>query len=257
MFTTMEVPFLQDFLRAATTCVMFFQSGSASNSYHDYFDRLHYLEDAQKYLLSYLGKVAPNPDQTSKIRLQMPIEDVRRYLRTIQLQVLITQLLGSKASKTVEERRSSTSSYLPTLFGNAQAKTDLISMLVELHNTPKVEDYILNIMEVQGLNPEDTLTKVAELASKEGLKGVLGVMMNMKKMQVLKETQYDELVIRMLGQCGASSLTLASKEWESFIKQMSSDERKVSKNGINSFSCSSISFGSAVGASALYLFVCR
>lgn len=207
---------------------MFFQSGSGNNSYQDYFDRLHYLEDAQKYLVIFLDKMANSSasDQSSKIRLQMPVEEVRKYLKTIQLQVLITQLLSGKP-KITEEQRASNSSSLPTLFGNTQAKTDLISLLVEYHNTPKVDDYVLSIIELHGLNAEDILTIVVGQTSREGLKGVLGVLLNMKKLQLLNDGQYDALVIRMLGQCGSTSLTVASKEWDSFIKHISSDERKV------------------------------
>ncbi|XP_055334784.1 uncharacterized protein LOC129585906 [Paramacrobiotus metropolitanus] len=219
--------FMKDYLRAAATCVKFFQSSSAANSYQVYFDRLHFLEDAQKHVNMYLERFASatNGEAVSKLRLSLPLEEVRKYLKTIQLQVSVTKILAGKLSR-VDEKRSN-GSPLPTLFGNLQAKIDVIGMLVEFHNTPKVDEYVLNIIEAQALNAEEILTKVATQAGREGLKGVLGVLLTMRKLQMLRDTQYDALVIRMIGHCDANSLTANTKEWEAFIKQISSDEQKV------------------------------
>ncbi|OWA52931.1 Zinc finger FYVE domain-containing protein 26 [Hypsibius exemplaris] len=218
--------FIKDYARAATTCIMFFQTGPPSNSYQEYFDRLHHLEEAQKHLAAYLAQhTALSAESINRIRLSMSPEEVRKYIKTIKLQITITQLLAAKPQN--EERRVSVSACLPTLFGNAQAKTDLIAMLLELHNTPKVDDSIAAVMDNHGLAAEEVLTKVAPLVSREGLKGILGVMLTMKKQKGLTDFAYDALVIRMIIQCGHASVALASKEWDTFIKQMSSDEKKV------------------------------
>ena len=206
---------------------MFFQTGPTSNSYQEYFDKLHHLEEAQKHLNTYLEQQnALSAESVNRIRLSMSTDEVKKYIKTIKLQITITQLLATKPLP--EERRiSQSSSALPTLFGNAQAKSDLIGMLLELHNTPKVDDCITAVIENHGLNAEDVLAKVAPLVSREGLKGILGVLLTMKKQKVLMDFAFDSLVIRMIGQCGASAVALASKEWDTFIKQMSSDEKKV------------------------------
>ena len=156
------------------------------------------------------------------MRSSMSTTETSKFLKTIQLQISITLFLSTNHPP---DNTGVTS--LPTLFGNAQAKTDLLSILLEHSATPSVEDDILAVIENHGIDVEEVLAKIAATASRECIRGILNVLSTLRKERKMADSAYDALVVRMIGQGGATVVAAAAKEWEVAIRQMSSDEKKV------------------------------
>nr|XP_054759360.1 zinc finger FYVE domain-containing protein 26-like [Lytechinus pictus] len=155
--------FMKDFVRAAMTCIKFFQTGATS--YSDLFERLHHVNRAKDHMTAVMddkqwGSVPrPSPGSPSSrgwagataetnIRLTLTPSELTKHLNTISLQIEVTTFLHRHLGKNslvppTSPTQTSTqqagltrkqsvvgggvqSSGLPTLFGNSMEKADVV-----------------------------------------------------------------------------------------------------------------------------------
>ncbi|XP_036363256.1 zinc finger FYVE domain-containing protein 26-like [Octopus sinensis] len=154
--------FMKDFIRASMTCTRYFYLGSGQ-SYGDLASGINCLYEAEKHLHSYLepsqwGNV-PKPhflaslspgatpqkssslmstemEETAVRLIKVPSEVQKQILR-IRLQIEVTKFLEACLNKADNSAANVAASYLashkygaPTLFGNAQIRMDLVTMIL-------------------------------------------------------------------------------------------------------------------------------
>ncbi|GAB1601368.1 finger FYVE domain-containing 26-like [Argonauta hians] len=154
--------FMKDFIRASMTCTRYFYLGSGQ-SYSDLSTGIQCLYEAEKHLHSYLEPaqwgsvpmphflldVSPStaPQKNSSVmssdmeetavRLIKVPSEVQKQILRIRLQIEVTKFLESCLNKTGNSAANIAVGYLashkygaPTLFGNAQIRMDLVTMIL-------------------------------------------------------------------------------------------------------------------------------
>lgn len=145
--------FMKDYIRAGITCYTYFYQQGAQ-SYIDLARRIQYLFTAQQHMQAYLDPAqwgnVQHPltvtqrqiswERSSKsdavsVRLVKTPEEVKRYIKTIALQIEVTKYLQSCLTSGSGEAASVATAYvdsskLPTLFTTPQARTDLAIMIL-------------------------------------------------------------------------------------------------------------------------------
>ncbi|XP_070571338.1 zinc finger FYVE domain-containing protein 26-like isoform X2 [Ptychodera flava] len=144
--------FMKDYIRAAMTCIKFFQSGATS--YAELFDRLNHLNNAKTHMKEVLDEkkwgMVQRPamlggsktaaevaggltktEQTTGMRLVLSPSELSKHINTITLQIEVTKYLHRcLTSKAGINQLLSPKKQLPTLFGNSKIKAEVVSMIL-------------------------------------------------------------------------------------------------------------------------------
>ena len=131
--------FIQDFFRAATTCVRFFlgDAGNPARSFKDLYNRLDYLDRAKRHLetalkekaivkstfVSHIGSLRTDEPESSSLIQEVPVSELKSHLNTIDLQIKVLNFFKER-ERVFNENVPGT---VPTLFGKGQERAEVVS----------------------------------------------------------------------------------------------------------------------------------
>ncbi|KAK7103379.1 hypothetical protein V1264_018289 [Littorina saxatilis] len=252
--------FMKDFLRAAMTCIThFYQQGS--QSYRDLSERLQFLFIAQEHMQAFfdpmkwgavrhpsITPITPPAGHSPRQRgeggggsqgaqLCMPKDDVTRHLRTIGLQIEVTQFLDqcltsgsgeatAVATQFVAQAKSSTS--VPTLFGNQEQRKDVVKMILLSGGKISVAfDLSMRIFSECQLKAVVVLKRVMSgMLKHQRLKEMLELLNMTEKRQILDEEEWDEVVSSALLEITEKQIE-AREETETLTKMIRKEHNKI------------------------------
>ena len=129
---------LQDYFRAATTCIRFFlgTSGNAAGSFKELHKRIYHLEDAKKHLdtllkekaivkstfVSHIGSQRTDDPFSAPLVQEVSISELKSHLNTVNLQIEVLNFFNKRPEKFEDEKGK-----IPTLFGNGRERSDVIA----------------------------------------------------------------------------------------------------------------------------------
>jgi len=242
--------FLKDDLRAAMTCMRFYQSGA--HDYSELNDRLSHLQQAKQHLDNF--KLQHNGTSSAKrLGLILPMKDVEKYLMAIELQVDATKFLYQKSelcqtffetssakydasnanspsgSKTNlnETGLESVNDSLPTVFGNSTARAHVATMVI-LSGDSVTEGFPLAVRIIQEyrLHAGNVYSLTAKnLVRLKRLDDIAPFLNCMKRIG----GQNDELCDRVILKVIASSIThgYENQTIESLIRLLTQNKNKI------------------------------
>ena len=141
---------LQDFFRAAQTCIRFYEgtAGGPVTSYEDLYSRLHYLEEAKQHIEAVIAeKKSPKGTvntvfaylrqrSTTSVKsvgeepshLTMSLSELNSHMNTINLQIEVTSFMHQCAVDRggLGLLRATEGNRLPTLFGNGHVRAEVV-----------------------------------------------------------------------------------------------------------------------------------
>ncbi|ESP02327.1 hypothetical protein LOTGIDRAFT_238051 [Lottia gigantea] len=245
--------FMKDYLRAAMTCIThFYQQGC--QSYLDLNKHIQYLFTAQQHMQAYLdpskwGSVKHPFNSTSgkkgvdwgkstpenTVRLSLTTDEVNKHIRTIALQIEITQFLdnclknreGESTNLATSYVVESQKSHLPSLFGSSKIRTDLVTMILQSGSSVKSGfDLSIRIIKECRLSTTAIFTHTSrELAKHQHYSSIRELHNLINQAGLGDEESLDEII-------RAALLILAdnqeeAKETENLIKLLKKDTNKI------------------------------
>ncbi|KAK3587800.1 hypothetical protein CHS0354_042763 [Potamilus streckersoni] len=248
--------FMKDFIRAGMTCFTYFYTHGA-RSYLDLAKSIQHLFSAQQHMQAYLdptqwGNVRhplqaalqtlqqglplwKEPKTDNPVRLVKTQEEVKKYIRTIALQIEVTQFLhacltntaGEAASMALDYAIHSGSAKLPTLFSSSSARMEIVIMvLLSGSDVELAFDLGSRIIKEYKLGAVGIFTHVArEMAKHQRYDDIRRLLDCVVSSGMGDDDTNDEIV-------GACVLVLAdipseAKEAENIIKWLKKDSNKV------------------------------
>ncbi|KAK6181134.1 hypothetical protein SNE40_009062 [Patella caerulea] len=245
--------FMKDYLRAAMTCIShFYQQGC--QSYLDLAKRIQYLFTAQQHMNAYLdpskwGSVKhPFNSSTKKgvdwrgsppenpVRLSLTTEEVNKHVRTIALQIEITQYLDQCLKKMEGDAATLAASYvvesqksnLPTLFGNSKMRTELVTMILQSGDMIKSGfDLSVRIIKECRLSSTAIFTQTARELAKRQHYGSIRELLDTLNISGISLTDDDSDEIIRAGLLVLADNQEEAKETENLIKLLKKDTNKI------------------------------
>ncbi|KAL3872697.1 hypothetical protein ACJMK2_035906 [Sinanodonta woodiana] len=248
--------FMKDFIRAGMTCFTSFYAEGAQ-SYLDLAKRIQHLFSAQQHMQAYLdhtqwGNVKhplqagvqasqqglpllKEPKTENPVRLVKSPAEVRMYIRTIALQIEVTQFLhacltntsGEAASMALDYVIHSRSAKLPTLFSSSPARMEIVIMILLSGSDVELAfDLGSRIIKEYKLGAVGIFTHVArEMAKHQRYDDIRKLLDCVGSSGMGDDDTNDEIV-------GACVLVLAdipseAKETENLIKLLKKDSNKI------------------------------
>ncbi|XP_077991490.1 zinc finger FYVE domain-containing protein 26-like [Glandiceps talaboti] len=243
--------FMKDYIRAAMTCIKFFQTGAVS--YADLFDRLHHLNNAKTHLkdvlndknlvmghkagavggrkpsLSEWSSPTSSTETTTGIRLVLSPSELTKHINTITLQIDVTKYLhrcqsgkGSGARQLSAPKKG-----LPTLFGNNKVKAEVVT-LVLLSGSNISEGFTLAFRIIQDFRLPASLVYIhtgKQLAQLHKYKEIQQMLQCVRNTGLSDDQTCDDIISSciniMVEEAGET------KEVDNFIKMLKSDTSKI------------------------------
>ncbi|GIY07381.1 zinc finger FYVE domain-containing protein 26 [Caerostris darwini] len=224
--------FMEDYARAAKSAINFYLAPAPS--YKFMFERQRHLFNAKKHYEKYLAN-SRDTDVTGTLWKKrnikiMPEKEVESYIQLIILQEEVSKFLQlcesqSNHSCLYEEGASKDSKHNcpPTLFGNAQMKSEVVSMV--LINAVNVDDgfeLAMKILKTFNLNATAILCKVGSDLVKIKQKHQIPHYLNSVKCLFNKLVKVDDIILECV-----SALNTQGGDVEEIIKMLVSDANKI------------------------------
>lgn len=220
--------FMEDYIRAAMTSIKFYQE-SKKNFTNVKIHTVH-LENAKKHLKMYL-EIQKNDASVKSLKshlLSFPTDKVKKYIRTIQVQIDLTEYFSNWESENellypVDIDSEKSSDTFPTVLGNTDEKIKVAVMCIINSEDIKtginksliiIKEFSLNIVQV--LN----LAGISILKLKN-LEKVLELIDYVDKNKIINESEKDDFI---------SHCVEASSSTETFnilMRKISNDIKKI------------------------------
>ncbi|GFU59897.1 zinc finger FYVE domain-containing protein 26 [Nephila pilipes] len=223
--------FMEDYARAAKSAITFYLAPAPS--YKIMFDRHRHLHNAKKHYEKYLAycKETDSVSELWKKRKNIkhfPVKEVESYIQLINLQdevIKFLKLCESRSSIFLYEgdELQSNSKCPPTLFGNAQTRNEVVSMiLINAVNVDEGFELAIKLLKTYNLNATVILCKVGQDLVKTKQKHQIPHYLTCVKCLFFKMVKVDDVILECV-----SALHTQARDVEEIIKMLTSDSNKI------------------------------
>ncbi|XP_064623470.1 zinc finger FYVE domain-containing protein 26-like isoform X2 [Lineus longissimus] len=230
--------FMKDYIRAAMTCITtFFSKGALTQT--ELRGRLQHLLNAKQHFEMYLtqtkysGASSRNvPDWgksgASAIRLSQSAAEVQMHLRTVDLQIEVTQFLYQcQTDGAMKKQHEYPPGHVPTLFGDNKRKGEVATtILLSEGKFSNAFTLALRIIQDYRLGATVIFSQVGRQLAKQQQYGVIRQLLGkINEINICDDASYDEVI-------GACVRVIADdsnegREAESLIKMTKLDTNKI------------------------------
>ncbi|XP_067138232.1 uncharacterized protein Sptz isoform X2 [Centruroides vittatus] len=229
--------FMQDYIRAAMTSIKFYQEPEMD--YKSAKPQLLYLENAKKHLETYLKIHSDVKDPQIQVLqshlLSFPKDKVKKYIRTIQLQIDLTKYFKDWESQselflpTIVSADDKLSSSVPSVLGDINEKIKVAAMLIINNMDIRVGvDKSLIIVQEFNLNLVKVLILAAiTLINLKNLTKILQLIEYVNKSGIINIAESDDFISTCVKTLTDLSIENDAISVDTLIKLISSDIKKI------------------------------